>query len=100
VAPVVDVVIPLDRATGRMRGFAFVEYENSEDAARAIEALNGKELAGRPLRVNEAQARPPRSFGPRGGGEGGGDFSPFGPRNRPFKSKGSRRGIRRRKRGF
>lgn len=95
------MVIPLDRATGRPRGFAFVEYENSEDAARAIEALNGKELAGRPLRVNEAQARPPRFSGPRGGGEGGGgDFSSFGPRNRPFKSKGSRRGIRRRKRGF
>lgn len=103
IGPVVDVVIPLDRATGRMRGFAFVEYEKGEDASRAITELNGKDLAGRPLRVNEAQARQPRRFSgpPSGGGGGFGDFAPsFDPRDRPFKSKGSRRNIRRRKRGF
>ncbi len=52
-----------DRDTGRPRGFAFVEMSNS-DAARAIQALNGKEFNGRPLRVNEAQER---SGGYRGG---------------------------------
>ncbi|MFQ5789600.1 MAG: RNA recognition motif domain-containing protein [Acidobacteriota bacterium] len=96
VGPVLDVFLPLDRATGRQRGFAFVEFETEEDAARAIETLNGKELAGRPLRVNEARSKPPR-VSPRGGG----DFPPsFDPRNKPFKNKGSRRGIRGRKRGF
>ena len=54
-----------DRDTGRPRGFGFVEM-SSADAARAIEALNGTDLGGRPLRVNEAQDRPrggpPRRF--------------------------------------
>ncbi len=54
-----------DRDTGRPRGFGFVEM-SSADAARAIQALNGVDLGGRPLRVNEAQERPrggpPRRF--------------------------------------
>ena len=54
-----------DRETGRPRGFGFVEM-SSADAARAIQALNGVDLGGRPLRVNEAQERPrggpPRRF--------------------------------------
>lgn len=54
-----------DRDTGRPRGFGFVEMP-SADAARAIEALNGTDFGGRPLRVNEAQERPrggpPRRF--------------------------------------
>jgi RNA recognition motif-containing protein len=54
-----------DRDTGRPRGFGFVEM-SSADAARAIQALNGTDLGGRPLRVNEAQERPrggpPRRF--------------------------------------
>jgi RNA recognition motif-containing protein len=54
-----------DRDTGRPRGFGFVEM-SSADAARAIQALNGADLGGRPLRVNEAQDRPrggpPRRF--------------------------------------
>ena len=52
-----------DRETGRPRGFGFVEM-SSADAARAIQALNGTDFGGRPLRVNEAQERP------RGGGGG------------------------------
>lgn len=52
-----------DRDTGRPRGFGFVEM-SSADASRAIQALNGTDLGGRPLRVNEAQERP------RGGGGG------------------------------
>jgi len=51
-----------DRETGRFRGFGFVEMDDSS-AIEAIEALNGKEVSGRALRVNEAQERQPR---PRG----------------------------------
>ena len=53
-----------DRDTGRPRGFAFVEMSNA-NAARAIQALNGKVLGGRPLRVNEAQERSSPGRGPR-----------------------------------
>lgn len=65
-----SVSLPSDRETGRPRGFGFVEMSQA-DAARAIQALNGKDLGGRPLRVNEAEDKP-RSGGPRGGGGGGG----------------------------
>ena len=56
-----------DRETGRPRGFGFVEM-NDEDAQTAISALDGKDMDGRPLRVNEARPREPRSFGGGGGG--------------------------------
>lgn len=46
----------MDRATGQPRGFGFVEMSN-EDAARAMQALNGQDFGGRPLKVNEAQER-------------------------------------------
>ncbi len=62
-----------DRDTGQPRGFAFVEMTNQAEAMKAIEALNGQELNGRALNVNEARPRPERSFGGgRGGGFGGG----------------------------
>ena len=96
--PVADVMLPVDRASGRPRGFAFVEFENDEDAAKAIETLNGRDLAGRELRVDEARERAPRPPREPGGG-GGGGYDPGGG-GRPFKAKGSRRGIRGRKRGF
>jgi len=62
-----------DRDTGRARGFAFVEMVNDSEAAGAIAALNGKEVDGRALNVNEARPKTERS-GPRnyGGGGGGG----------------------------
>jgi RNA recognition motif-containing protein len=63
--------IMVDRDTGRSRGFAFVEMANDADAQAAIAALNGVELDGRPLRVNEAQERAPRPGGGGGGGRGG-----------------------------
>ena len=56
-----------DRDTGRSRGFAFVELADDGEAAKAITELNGKELDGRALNVNEARPKPERS-GPRGGG--------------------------------
>jgi cold-inducible RNA-binding protein len=76
---VVDVKVPTDRETGRPRGFAFVEFEDEDAVRRSIEQMNGKELKGRPLRVNEAEDRPPRPAGgftrapgggPRGTGSG------------------------------
>jgi RNA recognition motif-containing protein len=61
-----------DRMTGRSRGFGFVEMATSEEAAAAIEQLNGKEFAGRNLTVNEARPRTDRPGG-GGGGYGGGN---------------------------
>ena len=55
----------MDRETGRARGFAFVEMQEASDAANAIRALDGTDMGGRSLRVNEAQDK-------RGGGGGGG----------------------------
>ena len=59
-----------DRDTGRSKGFAFVEMSTEEEAASAIDQFNGKELAGRMLKVNEARPREARS----GGGGGGRGF--------------------------
>ncbi|MFM1886754.1 MAG: hypothetical protein RL026_1911 [Pseudomonadota bacterium] len=64
-----SVALPNDRETGRPRGFAFVEMKQAE-AAAAIQAVNGQNLGGRALRVNEAQDKP-RSGGFGGGGGGG-----------------------------
>ena len=125
VGKVVDAKLPTDRETGRPRGFAFVEFEDDDAAQKCIATMNGRDLKGRPLRANEAENRPPRpggagpggprpSFGNREGGgyrgAGGGApaFTPppdFGPGSfdgrRPAKrGTGSRRGLRRRKRGF
>jgi RNA recognition motif-containing protein len=58
-----------DRETGRSRGFGFVEMENEADGDAAIEAMNGKEIEGRSLTVNEA--RPRTGGGGGGGGRGG-----------------------------
>ena len=114
--------IGTDRETGRSRGFAFVEFSSEAEAAEAIRRFDGQEIDGRKLRVNTAEDRPRRSDGPRfgppsserppyrpdfvatapdpfadfsasgfGGGAGGG---------KPFKNKGSRRGLRARKRSL
>ena len=58
-----------DRDTGRARGFGFVEMTNDEEAAKAIAALNGTQMDGRALNVNEAKPKTGGS-GPRGGGGG------------------------------
>jgi cold-inducible RNA-binding protein len=63
-----------DRDTGQARGFGFVEMSVNADADRAIAALNGKELDGRALNVNEARPKPDRGFGGGGGGGGGGGY--------------------------
>jgi RNA recognition motif-containing protein len=115
------VHIGTDRETGRSRGFAFVEFSSEAEAAEAIKRFDGQEVDGRKLRVNTAEDRPRRSDGSRfsppsserpqyrpsfvtpapdawsdfsasgfGGGAGG----------KPFKTKGSRRGLRGRKRSL
>ncbi len=66
-----EIHIATDRETGRARGFAFVEMQDDESAEKAIAALNGKELNGRALNVNEAR---PKTFGGGGGGGGRGGF--------------------------
>ena len=62
------VSILTDRDTGRSRGFGFVEMASSEDGEKAIAALNGAQIGGRTLNVNEARPKPERSGG--GGGRG------------------------------
>src|SRR5229473_5064796 len=77
VGSIKDVFLPTDRESGRPRGFAFVEFESEEDAAKAIEKFNGYELSGRALRVNAAEDRPRGGSGYRGGQRnsfGGGGF--------------------------
>jgi RNA recognition motif-containing protein len=95
VGKVVSVFMPADRITGRPRGFAFVEFTDEADAAKAIERLDGYEFKGRNLRVNAAEERRPRApvFA---------DTGPFGMHRgaREFKRKGSRRNIRARKRSL
>jgi RNA recognition motif-containing protein len=61
---VASVSIVMDRETGRPRGFAFVEMSSAGDAQDAIKALDGTQVDGRTLRVNEAQERKPRTGGP------------------------------------
>jgi RNA recognition motif-containing protein len=68
-----SVSLPIDRDSGRPRGFGFVEMSQA-DASRAIQNLNGKEMGGRALRVNEAQDKPRSGGGGRPGGGGGGGF--------------------------
>ena len=60
-----SLALVVDKATGQPRGFGFIEMP-SADASRAMQALNGTDFGGRPLKVNEAQDKP------RGGGGGGG----------------------------
>ncbi len=75
---VTRVHMAMDRETGRARGFAFVEMPNDAEASAAMTALDGKEVGGRNLKVNEARPkgeggppRGPRNFGGPGGGGGG-----------------------------
>jgi RNA recognition motif-containing protein len=95
VGHVAEVVLPLDRITGRARGFGFVEFTEEAAAAEAIEKFDGHELNGRSLRVSQAEERQRRSpnysdAGPSGKHRG----------SRGSKPKGSRRNLRAKKRGF
>lgn len=73
---VLEAKVISDRETGRSRGFAFITFAEDQDANSAISSMDGTELDGRPLRVNEAQERsrgPGGGGGGRGGDRGGGD---------------------------
>ena len=72
-----QIVLPVDRETGRPRGFAFVDYAEREVAEEAIRRFNQQPFKGRPLAVSEARPREDRPPGPRPGGYsgGGGGFS-------------------------
>ncbi|MDL1903482.1 RNA-binding protein [Synechococcales cyanobacterium CNB] len=65
---VASATLVMDRDTGRPRGFGFVEFNNDDEARAAINALNGKNVDGRDLTVNEAKPRENRGGGGGGGG--------------------------------
>ena len=115
---VVNVHLPTDRESGRPRGFAFVEFSQPNEAADAITRFNNREVGGRRLNVNAADDRPRRaggapsfrpgppsyvSPGPSAfvdqGAARGDEMGAYGAA-RPFKNKGSRRGLRARKRSL
>lgn len=104
VGEVSEVFLPIDRATGQPRGFAFVQFRDASVVSEAISKFHGAELQGRPLKVNEARERSPRPFVPRSDSFGGPppprDLNVDDFRGKPAKPKGSRRGLRGRKRGF
>lgn len=117
VGQVASVSLPVERETGRPRGFAFVEYAADEHAQEAIQRFNGFDLRGRQIRVNAAEDRPPRRTGFGGGGGyagggGGGGYSEPSYDDGGFgggyggggggggKSKGSRRNLRGKKRSL
>ena len=76
--PVERASVVRDRDTGQPRGFAFVEMTDSAEADRAIAALNGTDLDGRALNINEARPKPQGGGGGRGFGGGGGGGRPGG----------------------
>jgi cold-inducible RNA-binding protein len=75
------VSIVADRDTGRSRGFGFVEMTDATEANRAIESLNGRDLDGRQLKINEARPKEDRGFSGGGGGYGGGRGNSGGQRS-------------------
>ena len=75
-ATVANITIVKDRDTGQPRGFGFIEIDNDEEAARAIQSLNGHDFMGRNIVVNEA--RPPREGGGGRGRDGGGGRGGYG----------------------
>jgi cold-inducible RNA-binding protein len=79
VAPPLQVFLPVDRDTGRPRGFAFVEFAERTQAEEAIERFNNRPFKGRTISVSEARARDSRPPGPGGGGGGGSYSRPPGP---------------------
>lgn len=79
VAAVSSIVVATDRETKRSKGFAFVEMDDESGAESAIEALNGKVVNGRPMKVCEDRGKSPTGAAPAEGGEGGKKFEPLPP---------------------
>lgn len=76
-----NVRVMRDMATGRARGFAFVEMASDDDAQKAVSQLNDYQMDGRPLVVNEARPKPEGGYGGAGGNRGGGGRESGGGRN-------------------
>jgi RNA recognition motif-containing protein len=74
VGTVVSASVIMDRETNRSKGFGFVEMSSDEEAKKAVDELNGKDLDGRAIVVNEARPREDRPRGDGGGGGGGGGY--------------------------
>ena len=70
---VVSAKVIVDRETNRSKGFGFVEMSSDEEAKAAVDTLNGKDLAGRPVAISEARPQAPREERSFGGGGGGGN---------------------------
>lgn len=91
----IDLHIPMDRETGRPRGFAFVTLNSREQGESAIGSLDGSDMGGRTLRISEAQERTPRGGGGGGGdrrgGGGGGDWRGGGGGGGGDRRRGDRR---------
>jgi RNA recognition motif-containing protein len=75
---ITEAKVIMDRDTGRSRGFGFITFTNDEDALSAINAMNGTNLEGRTIKVNEAEDKGPRTGGRSGGGGYGGRRSSGG----------------------
>jgi cold-inducible RNA-binding protein len=79
---ITEAKVITDRDTGRSRGFGFVTFAQNEDATSAISKMDGTNLDGKTIKVNEAQEKGPRQGGRSGGGFGGGRGGGGGGRNR------------------
>ena len=95
IAPPLSVVLPMDRETGRPRGFAFVDYPDLAAATEVIKRLNGQPFMGRTLSVSEARPREERGprppFSPGGPPSGGGFGAPFRAPSAPTGDPAARR---------
>ena len=80
---VMETNLLMDRETGRPRGFGFITMNSAEEAQKAMSALNGSQLGGRALTVNEARPKPEGGFGGGGGGYGGNRGGGGGGRREP-----------------
>ena len=93
---VTEVRLIMDKFSGKSKGFGFIEMPSKEEAEKAIEALNGKDMKGRAMTVNEAKPKTDRGGGGRGrggyGGGGGGRGGYGGGGNRGYGGGGNRGG--------